>query len=268
MHSWNLLFQPDASAPAGTLTRHPGGSAPLVPLPATPAAGWTGTAGPAIEWAHWPRSTETGLPMAHVLTLWLPPTYQRRGAEYPGIALFATGGEGEDRVYTPDGADAFSADVAAARPHPMELRRRDLLEGEFALIWLTAAEIAPGPRLPIPDPRPAERPAREYVDGVNAWDDVVPTTNVWLVPRQDPNAGIAPNEDGAGGYREPVGEDATFGALFGWSHLGGTAQPVQAMPEGLTPYYLELEEIPPLNLGGGGTLQIDLESDTFDWACG
>ena len=48
----------------------------------------------------------------------------------------------------------------------------------------------------------------------------------------------------------------------------GTAFPAQGMPDGLTPTYLELGEISGLNLGGGGTLQIDLSSDTFDWACG
>lgn len=56
--------------------------------------------------------------------------------------------------------------------------------------------------------------------------------------------------------------------LFALSHLGGTAFPVQAMPAGLTPWYLEFEEISGLNFGGGGSAQIDLESNTFDWACG
>ncbi len=53
---------------------------------------------------------------------------------------------------------------------------------------------------------------------------------------------------------------------MGLSNLGGTAFPVQAMPEGLTPYYLEIDEIAGLNFGSG-SCQIDLESDTFDWAC-
>ena len=62
-------------------------------------------------------------------------------------------------------------------------------------------------------------------------------------------------------------------ALTGWaedlhlrSHLGGTSFPVQTLVEGFTPFYLELEELPGMNFGGGNA-QIDLESDAFDWAC-
>jgi hypothetical protein len=73
-------------------------------------------------------------------------------------------------------------------------------------------------------------------------------------------------------YRDPFGSDTGdvepwASALAGRCHLGGTAFPVQELPEGLTPWYLELTELPGLNFGGGGTAQIDLESDTFDWAC-
>lgn len=50
-------------------------------------------------------------------------------------------------------------------------------------------------------------------------------------------------------------------------HLGGTAFPYQALPEGLTPYYLEFWEFGGLNFGGGSA-QLDLESEVFDWACG
>ena len=45
------------------------------------------------------------------------------------------------------------------------------------------------------------------------------------------------------------------------------AFPLQALPEGLTPYYLEIEEISGMNFGGGNA-QLDLESGVFDWACG
>lgn len=38
------------------------------------------------------------------------------------------------------------------------------------------------------------------------------------------------------------------------------------MPDCLTPYYLELEDFAGLNFGTGAA-QLDLESDTFDWAC-
>lgn len=50
-------------------------------------------------------------------------------------------------------------------------------------------------------------------------------------------------------------------------HLGGTAFPYHALPEGLTPYYLEFWEFGGLNFGGGSA-QLDLESEVFDWACG
>ncbi|WP_067562185.1 hypothetical protein [Nocardia acidivorans] len=50
--------------------------------------------------------------------------------------------------------------------------------------------------------------------------------------------------------------------LEGRSHLGGTTFCVQNTPEDLTPCYLETEEF------GGGDVQLDLISDTVDWACG
>ena len=43
--------------------------------------------------------------------------------------------------------------------------------------------------------------------------------------------------------------------------------PVQSLQDGFTPFYLELDELPGMNLGWGSA-QIDLESDAFDWACG
>ncbi|GAA5200873.1 hypothetical protein GCM10023346_44000 [Arthrobacter gyeryongensis] len=123
----------------------------------------------------------------------------------------------------------------------------------------------------------AEGEHADESEGTNAWDIVEPTIDIWLIPRVDPNAGKAPvelwgDEVGPGGYVNPsTGGRSLAGwaePLFALSHLGGTAFPVQAMPEGLTPWYLELEEISGLNFGGGGNAQIDLESDAFDWACG
>jgi hypothetical protein len=111
-------------------------------------------------------------------------------------------------------------------------------------------------------------------EGHNAWDNVEPTTDIWLIPRPDRNAGRTPREswaepDGTNGYVNPWdgGGLADWAEpLFGRCHLGGTAFPVQAMPEGLTPWYLELEEIAGVNFGGGNA-QIDLDSEVFDWAC-
>jgi hypothetical protein len=113
---------------------------------------------------------------------------------------------------------------------------------------------------------------------LNAWDHATPAVTIWLAERAfDPNAGKAPievdddhNDDGA--YVDVVlSEDPKLAAFFqevhGLSHLGGTCLPVQGMPAGLTPYFLELEDgVGGANFGGGN-LQLDLESNTFDWAC-
>lgn len=142
-------------------------------------------------------------------------------------------------------------------------------------MWLTEAELAGGPVAPPPDVR---RPGEHEPDdeGPNAWDGPVPTRRVWLAVRPDPNTGRAPtdvDETSPEDYRQPW-DQATRGwhpwakDIFGRSHLGGTSFPVQALPDGLTPYYLELEELSGLNFGGMGVAQIDLESDVFDWACG
>jgi hypothetical protein len=150
-----------------------------------------------------------------------------------------------------------------------------MIDGEFAILWLTRDELAGGPAASRPDLRPRGEHTDES-EGTNAWDNVEPTVDIWLIPRVDPNAGKAPvqlwgNEQGADGYVNAFSDGGGLAdwaePLFAMSHLGGTAFPVQAMPDGLTPWYLELEEISGLNFGGGGNAQFDLESDTFDWAC-
>ncbi|KQQ81461.1 hypothetical protein ASF64_12245 [Arthrobacter sp. Leaf137] len=218
--------------------------------------------------------------MMHALTLWLPSDFQRRGPKYPGIAIFAGEGqfavEDESPIPSSETSDPFLRDLAAAENHPGLLRRRDLIDGEFAILWLTHDELTAGPTGPHPD----LRIDGEHVDesqGTNAWDHVEPTLDVWLIPRVDPNAGKTPvdlwgDKVGSDGYIHPATAGGVLAdwaePLFGLSHLGGTAFPIQAMPQGLTPWYLELEEISGLNFGGGGNAQFDLESDTFDWACG
>ena len=274
MIAWNLAFRC-----GNGLGGAPGQSADAA-LPSQPPSGWTGSRGPGVRWEHWPRSLNTGLPMMHVLTLWLPPDFQRRGSQFPGIAIFAGEGQfavgGKSPIPSAESTDPFLRDLAATENHPGLLRRRDLIDGEFAILWLTRDELAAGATAPRPD----LRGRGEHVDesqGTNAWDDVEPTLDIWLIPRVDPNAGKAPvelggEEVGVDGYVNPVTGGSRLAAwaepLFARSHLGGTAFPIQAMPEGLTPWYLELEEISGLNFGGGGNAQFDLESDAFDWACG
>ena len=40
------------------------------------------------------------------------------------------------------------------------------------------------------------------------------------------------------------------------------------MPQGLSAYYLEIEEMGVLEFGDCGSAQIDLDNNVFDWACG
>lgn len=273
--AWDLAFR---FGKGDGVSRAPGGPADAA-LPSQPPSGWTGSLGPGVRWEQWPRSLNTGLPMMHVLTLRLPDDFQRRGPQFPGIAVFAGEGQfaynSEVPIPSAESTDPFLRDLAAAQEHPGLLRRRDVIDGEFAVLWLTEDELAAGPTAPRPD----LRATGEHVDqseGTNAWDNVEPTTDIWLVPRVDPNAGKAPvelwgDEIGADGYTNPFSRGSLADwaePLFAKSHLGGTAFPVQAMPQGLTPWYLELEEISGLNFGGDGNAQFDLESDIFDWACG
>lgn len=238
-----------------------------------PHDGWIGSPGPAIGDAAWPRGPVTGLPMFHALTLRLPAEYRMRGAEFEAISLFQGEGQFADpsAPVTPDGAsdDPFVRQLAGHRPHPTERGYVDEIDGRFAAVWLTRDEFEAGPADPPSDVR---RPGEHGNDdeGPNAWDDVEPLRAVRLTVRPDPNAGRAPNERGDGGYRSPFLPDLTFAEwardLGVRSHLGGTAFPDQAIPDGLTPAYLELLELPGMNLGGG-SLQLDLSNDVFSWSC-
>lgn len=258
------------------LTPHPDLAPGAQPDSAPTRAGRTGVAGPAIDPATWPRGPVTGLPMMHALTMWLPREYRRRGPEFPGIAFFAGEGQFADpdsgAVADPDADDPFLRDLATARPHPTLRLMTDVIDGRWALLWLTAEELT---GTPTPPPVDARRPGEHGPDdeGANAWDHRVPEATIWQTVRPDPNAGIAPSGDGAGGYRSPLDLESRrytdwADPLAGRSHLGGTTFCVQAVPEGLTPYYLELEQFGDLNFGGDGNCQIDLASDVFDWACG
>lgn len=258
-------------------------------------AGWSGGHAPAIGPDAWPRSTRTGFPMAHLLTLELPPVYRRKGDDLVGIALF----QADDHVATPTpGAEealkkgvlsvesAFHASLvrAHAHRHPRAVDLRDIIDGQFTLLWLRAEELA-GSRTPPPADDRESTAIPETGQNLNAWDHTAPTSAVWLVERPfDPNAGKAPVEV-FGDDDEPPPEYVPsphyvdviltnvpklrvfYQAVHGRSHLGGTCLPVQSMPAGLTPYFLELEDgVGGANFGGGN-MQLDLESGVFDWAC-
>lgn len=103
---------------------------------------------------------------------------------------------------------------------------------------------------------------------MNAWDDTADETPMWIGERiGDPNVGVVPVEspDADAAYVDMHNDDAWLSAHYGRTHLGGTALPVQGLPE-LTPYYLEVEEIGGANFGGGNA-QFDLQTGEFDWAC-
>ncbi|MGW6578071.1 hypothetical protein ACWF76_01495 [Streptomyces globisporus] len=256
-----------------------------IDLPGARVAGWCGGRAPGIGTASWPRSPVTGLPMIHVITLELPEDYRRKGQDLVAVSFFhaddhvADDIEGVDELLagtapTPEqAADPFLAAVAAtaAARHPQQQDLEDMIGGAHALIRLTAEEFA-APRIDPPaDIRP-DGLGDTYSRGQNAWDDSAPETTVWIGERTgDPNTGIAPAEDGEGGYVEAWSSDdkdleAFWSSIEGISHLGGTVMPCQALPEGLTPYVFELEDgVGGVNFGGGNA-QIDLESGVFDWA--
>lgn len=269
--AWDLLFE----VPGGAAT-HPEGQA-RAPRPERAPDGWTGLDGPGVAWRHWPRSVHTGMPMMHVLTLRLPAEFQRQGPGYPGISFFA--GEGqlawEHPAVVGDSAstDPFLADLGEAQEHRGLRRRRDRRGDEFAILWVTAAELNSGPTPCRPDLRvPATH--IDISDGVNCWDDFdEERRDLWLLPRADPNAGLVPRDvpddhSLAAGYTSPVDDDGSWSSwaadLEGRTHLGGTSFPYQVVPDGATRWYLELDDVASGTLGPRST-HIDLESDVFDW---
>jgi hypothetical protein len=224
------------------------------------ADGWTSGAGPHISPEPWPRLPDIGGPMGLVLVARLPREYQRRGPAFPGVAFFGEVDQGfEEEV----GGFAPTARAIQAE-HPQASYFRDIIDGFFALIWLTEAELAGDP---VPDP---SLPHDEQEPGcVFRW-----------VRIDDPNAGLAPSDDEASlearGYLSPENPDEEAREPFlPWAeplinyvaHLGGTCFPAQGVPEGLSPYYLEFaQEFVQLNIGTG-VAQLDLERNTFTWSC-
>ena len=243
-----------------------------------PDVGWVGTDGPAVAPEQWPRSPLSGLPMLHGFTLLLPQDYRTQGPEYVAISFFQGDGEfvSEDTMSKASASsdDPYLRQLAEYSPHPMLQERVDILDQPFAFIWLTQAEYDGGPTAPPTDVRrPGEHRQEE---SPSAWDTPVQDGRIRMTERTgDPNVGHAPNEDGEGDYQDPWADSAN--KQHGWAdalwevkhvgHLGGTSFPVQAMPENLSPYYLEFDEFGGLNFGTGAA-QLDLKTDTFDWACG
>ncbi len=188
--------------------------------------------------------------------------------------------------------------------HPMEFRSRDILCATFVAIWLTedaftGAECEP----PMPVVNVANRmcPLPHWLQVSAAqrlfgWDGKEAFNPDYLLhklakhqPRDkwdilllamterddDPNTGrqpcdsIAPDsnpDDYVAKYSEAWNR-ADMEVSYHDLHFGGTASPVQAMPD-LSPFYIEFEEtMGQINMGGGNG-QLDLLTMQIDWACG
>ena len=254
-------------------------------------SGWLGNAGPNIPDNQWPRSSHSGLPMQHIFTLHLPEEYRTQGPEYVAVSFFAGDGQfaelGERAVPDPHSDDPFLVQLAEYTPHPKYRILTDILDSEYATIFLTEAEFSGRSHGPEDVRRQGEH--REDAESYSAYSTYTRQKcerTLGLVERIDPNAGIAPvyeytsDPDGemtpkdvcSNGYENPYDPDTYeykpwAEPLYGRCHLGGTVFCVQNMPEGLTARYIEFEEMDVMNFGGGNA-QLDLESDTFDWACG
>ena len=109
-------------------------------------SGWLGNAGPNIPDNQWPRSSHSGLPMQHIFTLHLPEEYRTQGPEYVAVSFFAGDGQfaelGERAVPDPHSDDPFLVQLAEYTPHPKYRILTDILDSEYATIFLTEAEFS------------------------------------------------------------------------------------------------------------------------------
>jgi len=242
------------------------------PVGAELAWGWMGSAGPRLErpWV-WPRNPRTGVPLKHALTLRLPVPYQRRGPGLPGIAYFV---EVDEYLAMPANGDVCLADSIIPQQYPrLETRQGDAGDA-YAMLWLTEGELSGGPatcpqdisRLGTPTCFDDAGPKRGRT--LSWWEHVAMLQWVWLVERiGDINAGVAPSSYDDSPYRDPWDcADQLTGVFVCDDHLGGTtyAGGATGLPDGMTPYYLELAT-PTLDhdYGNHETHLIDLESRTF-----
>lgn len=251
--------------------------------------GWAFGRPVGITTAQWLRSRINGLPMAHLWTILVPEAYRIKGKDLVAISLFQADDHVEDRV---DGvedmianltevndtdAESFWASLSryANYRHPQEIYLEDIIGGGWALIWLTEAEFF-GESTPLPSKEDGIYPDYE----IEAWSSTCfakdePAQFIKHVVRiDDPNVGKMleewADEDDGNAYIpmfSEKGEVLKLDRFHAKSHFGGTANPIQAMPE-FSPFYIEFEEtLGDANMGGGNG-QIDLLNNEFDWACG
>lgn len=300
MKSYAMVFSPvdaagtDSSVRAWNYELH-GGDDTALPAgcPEVWEAGWVGSTGPGIEQDQWPRSTFTGLPMQHIFTVRLPGEYLPDAQKYPGVVAFSFfAGDGQfaedeatEGVANAASDDPFEVQYAQARAHPYQLLLRDILDAEFAVLYLSEEEFSSRTEPPQDVRRPGEHRGEE--ESFSAWalaDRQQPLARkpalVGWVPTDDPNAGKVPsdvfeNVDPQTGYLSPFDWDAEDSAWFEWAkpliavgtHLGGTHFYAQALPDDLTARYIEFDEFDVLNFGCGSAV-FDFETGVFDWSCG
>ncbi|WP_342362211.1 hypothetical protein [Terrarubrum flagellatum] len=136
---------------------------------------------------------------------------------------------------------------------------------------------------------PGDRPLAEF--GLYKIFGQIPDENPafnraisWSPRAEDPNAGKAPQEDyglgaPASGYQAPHYWKDGVVKVENWrehewakghaaQHIGGTMRPIQAIPAGFSPYYIEFDEAFGGFNFGGGNAQLDFQTMKFDWACG
>ncbi|MEU4644369.1 hypothetical protein [Micromonospora sp. NPDC023814] len=240
-------------------------------------AGWADHAGPGIDVRTWPRSPRTGQPMLHCFTLWLPEAYRRRGPDLVAVAVF----QWEDELYFKDPSPEVSAviagrpvevaqpehpfwaELAQARAHPRLQVADDGVASLLAMVWLTEAELN-GPRVTRPAAAPAL--ADGEVDNTSWRARHGVYGSLWLVPRDDPNAGVPPvsfPSDGDAYVDVPDMFD-----VFHAEHLGGTGMSPDGMRDGLSPWYVEVCRLGGISFGGDLDIALDLENGAFlgDWS--
>lgn len=283
--------------------------------------GWCYGLPPGISESQWPLSPYDGYPMQPCFTLKLPEQYRTKGAEFVALTMFADQQHDEPREV--ETIAEYLASESSERPadsnllpfwlykqnrHPMEFRMKDIIDHNFAAIWLTAAEFA-GPLCQPPhlagnallqeNPPPPwleKGSARAAFDlQIGSYDNVDEIANKYwyrlfgrvpeighhaygvaiAVRDGDPNVGRPPRDkllhkDELGSYVAPYSKDAE---RFELEKLSGRNHLGGTMfPCQWTPKYsatyLEIEE----HFGGfnfgGGNAQLDLETMEFDWACG
>jgi len=251
--------------------------------------GWAFGRPVGITTDQWPRSRINGLPMAHLWTILVPEAYRVKGKDLVAISLFQADDHVEDRV---DGVEDMIANLTevnhtdaenfwaslsryANHRHPQEIYLEDIIGGGWALIWLTKEEFK-GEATTLPNKENGIYPDYE----IEAWSSTCfakdePAQFIKHVVRiDDPNVGKMldewADEDDVNAYI-PIfsekGEMLKLDRFHAKSHFGGTANPIQAIPE-FSPFYIEFEEtLGDANMGGGNG-QIDLLNNEFDWACG